>query len=254
MKSNDISTIDFCDIKLVCATRDEFAKFAIEKSREYKSIISYSLNGESLAKYHNDASFPPLFLHADYVHADGMSIVKASKLLCKPSLPERIATTDWFHDVAKLCEETGETHYFLGGSQETIEKTIQNVQRAYPLLNIVGYRNGYFDENQLKQVVDEINECSPHFVWVGLGRPKQENVSALLKRDTKVGVIKTCGGLFDFLAGSNRRAPMLLQKIGMEWAFRLSLEPRRLFKRYFVTNYQSLIIFMKYYVQNKQTK
>jgi len=241
--------IQFCGIELVSLTKDEFASFAIEASHKFNKIISYSLNGESLAKYHYDRSFAPLLREADYIHADGMSIVAASKRICKVGLPERIATTDWFHNVAIQSEKSGETHYFLGGNENTIQKTINEVRKLYPRLKIVGYRNGYFSGNQHKDVLNDINQAQPNFVWVGLGRPKQEQFSLLIRDHCRVGFIKTCGGLFDFLSGNNQRAPVLMQKLGLEWLFRLSLEPKRLFKRYFITNCQCVLIFLKYYVR-----
>jgi N-acetylglucosaminyldiphosphoundecaprenol N-acetyl-beta-D-mannosaminyltransferase len=246
MMENSIETIRFCDIELVCATRDEFAKFAISQSRKFRSLISYSLNGESLAKYHYDKNFAPMLLQADYIHADGMSIVSASRKICPKGLPERIATTDWFHDVASLTEETGEGHYFLGATEETLIKTLFNVRKMYPKLNIVGSHNGYFSEDGLEAILEDIKLKRPHIIWVGLGRPKQELVSSRIKEACEVGLIKTCGGLFDFLSGNNKRSPIILQKIGLEWLYRLSLEPRRLFKRYLVTNTQCLLIFFKY--------
>lgn len=249
--ANKIDTINFCGIDLVCVTRDEFATFAIAESRKFERRISFSLNGESLAKYHFDSVFAPQLLKADYIHADGMSIVSASGKICVKGLPERIATTDWFHDVAKQSEKSGETHYFLGGNQDTIQQTIINVKSLYPDLQIAGYRNGYFTKDEYGIVLKEINEVKPHFIWVGLGRPKQEQFSMLIREHCEVGFIKTCGGLFDFLSGNNRRAPEFIQSLGLEWLFRLSLEPKRLFKRYFVTNCQCFVIFGKYYFKNK---
>lgn len=252
MEETSLQIIDFCGIDLVAVTREKFAEFMVFESRKLNKIISYSLNGESLAKFYEDAEFKELFLNADYVHADGMSIAFASKILNKVSLPERIATTDWFHDVAKLSEKSGESHFFLGGSQDTIEKTIANVKKLYPNLNIAGYRNGYFTAEEEKDVLDFIDKLQPNFVWVGLGRPKQEKFSLKIKDNCRVGVIKTCGGLFDFLAGTNKRAPMLMQRLGLEWLFRLYLEPKRLFRRYMVTNYQSLKIFTSYALKSKK--
>ncbi|RZF58939.1 WecB/TagA/CpsF family glycosyltransferase [Sphingobacterium corticibacterium] len=247
-----MKTIRFCGTELVCLSKDEFAAFAIDISHRFNKIISFSLNGESLAKFHNDADFRTLFLNADYVHADGMSIVSASKKLSKEALPERIATTDWFHNVAEQSEESGESHYFLGGDELTIQKTIGNVRKLYPNLKIAGYRNGYFSEADQQEVLNDINSARPNFVWVGLGRPKQERFSLLIRDNCEVGLIKTCGGLFDFLSGNNKRAPVLMQKLGLEWLYRLSLEPKRLFRRYFVTNCQCLIIFSKYYFIKKR--
>lgn len=246
-----IKILKFCGVDLVCATRHEFAEFVLENARKMQPFISFSLNGESLAKFHSDPDFKKLFLNADYVHADGMSIVSASKRLAKEGLPERIATTDWFHNVAEQSERSGESHYFLGGDELTIQKTIGNVRKLYPSLKIAGYRNGYFSEADQQEVLNDINSVRPNFIWVGLGRPKQERFSLLIRDNCQVGLIKTCGGLFDFLSGNNKRAPVLMQKMGLEWLYRLSLEPRRLFRRYFITNCQCLIIFSKYYFAKK---
>ncbi|MCE6992747.1 WecB/TagA/CpsF family glycosyltransferase [Dyadobacter sp. CY323] len=241
-----MKTIQFCGVELVNLTRDQFATFVIEESRKFGKIISFSLNGESLAKFHNDLDFKKLFLNANYVHADGMSIVTASKMLSKEGLPERIATTDWFHNVASQSRKNGESHYFLGGNEDTIQKTVANVRSQYPGIKIAGFRNGYFSEADHEKVLKEIDDAHPNFIWVGLGRPKQELFSLLIRDNCEVGIIKTCGGLFDFLAENNRRAPLIMRRLGLEWLFRLYLQPRRLFKRYLVTNYQSLKIFAKY--------
>ena len=246
MKNNSLEIINFCGISVVCATRERFAEFLISKSNEFNRLISYSLNGESLAKFHEDDDFKKMFLNADYVHADGMSIAFASKILNKKPLPERIATTDWFHNVARLSEISGESHYFLGGNDVTLSKTISNVKSLYPNLNIVGYQNGYFAEDEYDRVLKDIDNANPNFIWVGLGRPKQETFSLLIRDNCRVGLIKTCGGLFDFISGNNRRAPIVMQKFGLEWLFRLYLQPKRLYKRYLITNYQSLRIFLKY--------
>lgn len=251
--SNTVSlkTICFCDIKLVNLTRTDFASFAIDRSRELKGYISFSLNGESLAKFHNDKDFAKIFSEADFVHADGMSIVSASNLVSSEKLPERIATTDWFHDVASKSEGTQISHYFVGGSPATISKTIANVKEKYPKLNVIGFHHGYYKDDEVQAVLDDINSKSPNFIWVGLGRPRQELFALLVRDKCKVGLIKTCGGLFDFLAGTNRRAPMAMQKMGLEWLFRLYLQPRRLFKRYLVTNYQSIKIMLYYLITRK---
>lgn len=248
----DIKTIAICGIQIIANTRKEFARFAIDRSKELKNFISFSLNGESLAKYHNDEVFRELFLESDFVHADGMSIVSASKVLHTKGLPERIATTDWFHDVAELSEESGVSHYFLGSDQLTIKRTIENVKKRYPKLNIVGYHHGYFSENDEREVLNEIHACKPNFLWLGLGRPRQEKFAIKVRDNCQVGFIKTCGGLFDFLAGNNRRAPELMQNIGLEWLYRLYLQPRRLFKRYVVTNWQSTTIVLSHLVNNKR--
>lgn len=242
-----IKTSKFCDINIVNQTREEFAAYSVAKAKERKKSVSFSLNGESLANYFHVDGFRQMFSHANYVHADGMFIVLASRLLDKKnSLPERIATTDWFHDVARLSEGEGVSHYFLGGDVDTLKKTVRNLRKLYPKLAIAGYHHGYFHESEFCNIIADINKTRPHIVWVGLGRPKQEKIALMIRDSCDVGLIKTCGGLFDFLAGNNQRAPDFMQKAGLEWMYRLYLQPNRLFKRYIITNYQSIRIVLSY--------
>jgi exopolysaccharide biosynthesis WecB/TagA/CpsF family protein len=107
----------------------------------------------------------------------------------------------------------------------------------YPGARIVGRRHGYFEPGEEAGIVDAINAAAPDILWVGLGVPNQQRfILRNLNRLTSVGVAKSCGGLFDFLAGKNKRAPRWMQKAGLEWAFRIREEPRRLLMRYLTTN------------------
>jgi N-acetylglucosaminyldiphosphoundecaprenol N-acetyl-beta-D-mannosaminyltransferase len=155
-------------------------------------------------------------------------------------LPERVATTDLFHDVAKIAGTAGATFYLLGATQDTIETAVAKVRRAYPGLVIAGFRNGYFTREEEAQVVADINAAR-----IGMGTPREQVFAARNReRLTNVGVVKTSGGLFDFLSGRNRRAPMWLQAAGLEWLHRLALEPRRLLLRYLTTNPHALYLLL----------
>ena len=113
----------------------------------------------------------------------------------------------------------------------------------FPNLKIVGHSHGYFRGDALRAKVEEINALAPDYLWVALGVPNEqafvEEYTPLL---TNVGVIKTSGGLFNFLSGSRSRAPQWMQKIGLEWAWRTWLEPRRLLWRYLTTNPRAIYL------------
>ena len=196
-----------------------------------------SANGHSISMFASDPAFRALIDAADMVHADGMSVVTASRLLASPGIPERCATTDFFHDAAVKAAESGMSFYLLGASAEIIEQAVAVIRRQYPSLSLAGYRDGFFTDADLDGVVDDILAVRPDVLWIGVGRPRQERLAIEL-RDRLTGVtwIKTCGGLFDFLSGRASRAPDWMQRFGLEWLYRMGREPRRLFWRYAVTN------------------
>jgi N-acetylglucosaminyldiphosphoundecaprenol N-acetyl-beta-D-mannosaminyltransferase len=207
------------------------------RGQRQRPFYSTSANGQVIALARSDAGFRDLLLGADQIHADGMPMVRLSSLVSQVPLPERVATTDLVHDVAALAEGAGVSFYFLGGTPEVNRAAVARMQEAYPNLRFVGARSGYFDPDQERAVVEEIARLQPDILWIGLGVPlEQRFVARNIERLHGVGVIKTSGGLFDFLSGRNSRAPGWMQAVGLEWAYRTMLEPRRLFGRYFKTN------------------
>jgi exopolysaccharide biosynthesis WecB/TagA/CpsF family protein len=194
-------------------------------------------NGQVVSLCASDPEVKRLFGHADLISADGMSVVFASRLGRRVRLPERVATTDAFHDAARLASTTGATFYLLGGTEEVNAAAARKVAEIYPAVKVVGRRNGYFSREEEPAVVEAINAAAPDILWIGFGVPAQQRF-IVRNRDrlTSVGVAKSCGGLFDFLAGKNSRAPRWMQKAGLEWAFRIYEEPQRLLWRYLTTN------------------
>ncbi len=196
-----------------------------------------SANGQVLSMCALDPEIKALFEEADIIHADGQPMVKASQLLAKHKLPERVATTDLVHNTAAMAQKEDVTFYFLGASQEVIDKAVANMQEKYPDLKFVGHRNGFIKPEEEDDVIAQINAAKPDILWIGMGVPlEQRFVSRNLERFTNVGVIKTSGGLFDFLSGRNSRAPQWMQDWGLEWAYRAWLEPKRLLWRYLTSN------------------
>ena len=202
-----------------------------------RPFSSTSANGQVLALCGKDEAFLALMLKADQIHADGMPMVLYSKMFSARPLPERVATTDLVHEVARLAEDAGVSFYFLGASEDANAKAVEEMQRAYPRLIFAGRRNGYFSRAEEDEIVAGINAAKPDILWVGLGVPlEQQFIDRNIDRLTSVGVVKTSGGLFDFLSGKNSRAPAWIQSVGLEWLYRVCLEPRRLGMRYLTTN------------------
>jgi len=211
------------------------------RGKNLRPFYSSSANGQVIAQCLRNLALRETVLEADQILADGMPMVLFSKLFSANSVPERIATTDLVHAVAERAEKARVSFYFLGGTEEINSKAVSAMQAAYPSLVFAGRRNGYFKAEEEEDVVAHIRAAKPDILWVGLGFPSEQAfVSRNIGNLGGVGVVKTSGGLFDFLSGKNRRAPTWMQSAGLEWAFRTCLEPRRLGLRYLVTNPISL--------------
>ena len=207
------------------------------RGHRQRPFYATSANGQVIALARGDAAFRSLLLDADQIHADGMPMVLLSPLVSQAPLPERVATTDLVHEVAALAQVEGASFYFLGGTPEVNGAAVARMRETYPQLVFAGARSGYYDPAQEPAIVAEIARLQPDILWVGLGVPlEQQFVARNIDRLRGVGVIKTSGGLFDFLAGRNSRAPRFMQAAGLEWAYRTMLEPRRLLGRYLRTN------------------
>jgi exopolysaccharide biosynthesis WecB/TagA/CpsF family protein len=207
------------------------------RGRQGRCAFFTTVNGQVVSLCASRPDVKRLFGRADLISADGMSVVFASRLGPGRGLPERVATTDAYHDAARLAVQRGISFYLLGGTEETNARAVERTAALYPALKIAGRRNGYFRPEEESRIADEINAAAPDILCVGLGVPQQQHfILRNLDRLTAVGLAKSCGGLFDFLAGRNKRAPRWMQRAGMEWAFRAWQEPGRLAVRYLTTN------------------
>ncbi|WP_339171880.1 WecB/TagA/CpsF family glycosyltransferase [Anoxybacillus sp. FSL W8-1294] len=151
---------------------------------------------------------------------------------------ERVTGPDLMEELFKLSEKKGYTHFFYGSTEQTLQLLKKNLQKRYPQMKIVGMYSPPFRPLTVQEdekIINLINNLKPDFIWVGLGAPKQEywmyehkgRVPSLM-----IGV----GAGFDYHAGKLKRAPLWMQKAGLEWLYRLVQEPRRLWKRYMLYN------------------
>jgi N-acetylglucosaminyldiphosphoundecaprenol N-acetyl-beta-D-mannosaminyltransferase len=219
------------------ATAALMVRAAREHARGARPLNLTSANGEVVARYRSNADFAKLIDDADLISADGQPLVFASKWFGSAALPERVATTDLYDHVAERAEREGVSFYLFGASEEVNRKTFQMTRRRYPNLRVAGRSHGYLTGAELEAKIDEIDALAPDILWLAMGVPTEQRfVERWGERLKNVGLIKTSGGLFDFLSGIKPRAPRVLQKCGLEWAFRIAVEPRRLLWRYLMTN------------------
>jgi N-acetylglucosaminyldiphosphoundecaprenol N-acetyl-beta-D-mannosaminyltransferase len=234
-------------LRLAVLDLEQTANFMVDmvfpQRRLSRPLYLTSANGEVLARCSTEPMTDRLFRSADLINADGQPLVTVSRFKSSTPLPERVATTDLFHVVARKAQAAGLTFYMLGADQDENEAAVANVRKLYPDLKIIGNFHGYLRGDALRAKVDEINALAPDYLWVALGVPyEQAFVEEYTSRLSNVGVIKTSGGLFNFLSGSKPRAPKWMQMAGLEWAWRIWLEPRRLFWRYLTTNPRALYL------------
>jgi exopolysaccharide biosynthesis WecB/TagA/CpsF family protein len=224
-------------------TADLMIQMVFPQRRARRPLYMTSANGEVLARCSTEPMTDRLFRTADLINADGQPLVTVSRFKSKTPLPERVATTDLFHAVARKAQAAGLTFYMFGADEAENEAAVANVRKMYPDLKLVGHHHGFLRGDALRAKVDEINALAPDYLWVALGVPyEQAFVEEFTPRLSNVGVIKTSGGLFNFLSGSRVRAPKWMQNVGLEWAWRIWLEPRRLFWRYLTTNPRALYL------------
>jgi exopolysaccharide biosynthesis WecB/TagA/CpsF family protein len=172
-------------------------------------------------------------------HAAGVRVA----VLSDHKLPERVATTDLIYEVAEIAQGCGTTFYLLGGTTAVIERAAQHLHELYPRLQPA--TAAAISIRRMKPTPSLQSIARPDILWLGLGVPAEQRF-ALRNRDRLrgVGLIKTSGGLFDFLSGKNSRAPDWMQAAGLEWAYRIYLEPKRLVGRYIRTNPHALFLLL----------
>ncbi len=186
----------------------------------------FTPNSEIIMRAYKDAEFCSLLNNASLLTADGIGVVYASKILKKP-IKERAAGYDIACRVLSKMNETGHKLFLFGGKPGVAEEAKEKLLEKYPSLNIVGLRNGYFKEEDEKEIVDEINASGADMLFVCLGAPKQEQWIDRHKDELNARVAMGIGGSLDVFAGRVERAPEFFCKTGLEWFYRLCKEPWR---------------------------
>jgi N-acetylglucosaminyldiphosphoundecaprenol N-acetyl-beta-D-mannosaminyltransferase len=174
---------------------------------------------------------------ADLVYCDGYGVRLAAKAL-DVEIPHRMTGADWIRDLARLLEENGQTLYLLGCEPGVAREAADRLTRFHPRLRIVGCHHGYFEPGSPHndRVIEDINAKRPDIVLVGMGTPKQELWVERNADRLDTDVLWTVGSLFDWVSERLPRAPAWLADNGLEWIFRLAIEPQRMWRRYLLGN------------------
>jgi N-acetylglucosaminyldiphosphoundecaprenol N-acetyl-beta-D-mannosaminyltransferase len=205
-------------------------------------------NAQHVVLLERDRYLRKIYSEAALVVPDGISLVFAARLLGKP-LKGRVTGVDLFQGLCGRAAERGLGVFLLGGRRGAAEEAAARLKSNYPRLNVVGTccppYGFHLHEEGLGAVAREILAARPHILFVALGAPKQEYWIYEHGMNLEVPLSIGIGGSFEMVSGMTRRAPRWLQAAGLEWLFRLALEPRRLWRRYLIGNVQFLVILLK---------
>ena len=217
---------------------------------EGKLLIN-TINAHSYNTARKDSLFAEALTNGDVLLPDGVSIVMACKWIKAKSLPkERIAGWDLFaFEMEKLERESEELRtkseeskivMFMGSSQKVLDLIVKRAAEVHPHLKVVTYSPPYkpeFTDEDNKAIIDAIHAANPDLLWIGMTAPKQEKWTYSHWKELNIHChVGSIGAVFDFFAGTMKRAPMWWQEHGLEWLYRLLKEPKRMWRRYIIGN------------------
>ncbi len=205
---------------------------SIDNGRELHHVV---VNAAKMVNAQKDRALRDSIVHCDIINADGQAVVWASRLLRQP-LPERVAGIDLMQELVKMAAQKKYRIFFLGAKEEVVRKVVNKYTEEYGPEIIAGYRNGYFTKDEEPEVAEQISRAQPHILFVAITSPKKEIFLNTYKTQIRTPFIMGVGGSFDVVSGLVKRAPRWMQRSGLEWFYRVLQEPRRMWKRYLVTN------------------
>ncbi len=225
-------------------TLSETIEWVESAIRARKPMQHTVVNAAKIVHSRTDQFLKKSIVESDLVNIAGQAVVWAARLL-GVDVPERVAGVDLMWELLRVAEKKGYRVYFLGATRLVVELMVQRLALELPKLQIAGFRDGYFSGDEGIEVATQIRESKADILYVGMPTPRKERfISDHLER-MNVPFAMGVGGSFDVLSGRVKRAPVWVQRVGMEWAFRLSQEPRRLLKRYALTNFAFLSLVFK---------
>lgn len=227
---------EFMGCRFDRVTMDETVRRAVAWCRgERRPRTIVTMNAALLVALRADAELAHACRAGDLVVADGVPVLWAARL-AGAKLPGRVAGVDLMPRLLEAAAAHQLPVYFLGAREEVLRALVAHCASRWPGLPIAGFRNGYFAPADEPEVIAAIRRSGAAMLFVGMPSPFKETWCERHRGALGVPVVLGVGGSFDVLAGFIRRAPRFMQRAGLEWLWRLAMEPRRLFRRYLVTN------------------
>ncbi len=193
------------------------------------------INAAKVVNMRRDRALREAMSRCDIILADGIAVVWAFRLLGQ-RLPGRVPGIDLMHAMLQAGMSRGYRVFLFGATEEVSVVVQQRIEEAYPGVVVAGRRNGYYEASEEREIVASIKASRPDILLVAMSPPKKEIFLSRWVEELGVPVCHGVGGAFDVLAGKVKRAPAVWQRWGMEWLYRVVQEPRRMWRRYLVTN------------------
>jgi N-acetylglucosaminyldiphosphoundecaprenol N-acetyl-beta-D-mannosaminyltransferase len=225
---------DVLGTPLQCTSYEQFIRFCQWRARQPGVIAIDFTNTHIVTWRRHDGSFRQTTACIDYFIPDAMPLVWVLNRR-GARLPDRVYGPTFMRRCV-LASGPRLTHYFLGGSAECVAKLQHVLLSGNPEIRVAGAHDGYFKPDAEAGIIDQINQLSPDFIWVGLGTPKQQEFILRHKDKVRRGILFAVGFAFDVNAGTKKDAPSWMQRAGLTWLYRLASEPGRLGPRYFKFN------------------
>ena len=252
-RSDQVRRINLLGCPIDCLDMSQTLQRIETFIKEQKNCQHVVVNVSKYGEMRRDPQLREIISRCDIINADGMAVVWASRILGSP-LPERVAGVDLFQNLVALCARKGYRPFFFGARQWVVEKTVEEFQYKYPELQVAGFRNGYFTPQEEPQIAKMIRSSRADMLFVGFSSPMKEHFLEKWIPVMKVPFCMGVGGSFDVVAGKTKRAPMWMQQAGLEWLYRLLQEPRRMWRRYLITNPIFVWMVFREYLRLARTK
>jgi N-acetylglucosaminyldiphosphoundecaprenol N-acetyl-beta-D-mannosaminyltransferase len=200
------------------------------------------INASKVVESSTNAPLRDILNSCALINVDGQAVVWASKLLAQP-LPERVAGIDLFERLVETAAKDGKSVYYLGAQANVVKDVARVHTNRYPGLKVAGFRDGFWKDDA--EVIREVRTAAPDYLFLAIPSPRKEFWLNKNLESLAVPFVMGVGGSFDVVAGLVQRAPKIVQRIGLEWTWRLLQEPRRMFKRYAVGNTKFILLTLR---------
>lgn len=217
---------------------------------EIRRTILY-VNAHCLNLACEDEDYREALNSADLVYPDGIGVVWGGRWLAELQM-HKITGADWIDAFCRITRDRGQRIYILAGRPGIAGTAATRLQSRWPGLHIVGEADGYFVEKNEAEVLAEIGRCKPHFLLAGMGSPRQEKWLSAHRAELPVPVCWAVGALFDFVSGLEPRAPLWMNRLPLEWLWRLYMDPRGKWRRYLIGNPLFLLRLLRQRLKNRQ--
>ncbi len=216
-------------------TMDESLELIERAITERSSLQHVVVNVAKLVNMQSDEGLHADVVGSDLINIDGMGVVWGARLMGL-DVPERVSGVDLMEHLLALSSEKGYRPYILGAKPEILEQAVSNIKERHPMLEFAGTHHGYYDKAEEVALMESIRDAKPDCLFIAISSPHKERIMGAYKEMLEIPFIMGVGGSVDVLAGHVTRAPVWMQKAGLEWFYRFAQEPRRMWKRYLVTN------------------